>query len=352
MNDSQKALDAPETAASLLREYRERRERFRIFDDFESAISKMSESVERGNETTAEPLKTLGNRLFRICVDAFFLIQVCEWKINYLAEALLHSIEVRNPISLASNTRGVVEHMAALTFVAETLEKLRVGLDGQGSESKINDALNKAETTLKRAYYGRSPKVSGKNEAAPHIESDCLAALEKFVPEIREVYDFLCEYVHPNYGSNLLVSTGQLGKGRLNPPASYHQEIIDRICRYCSLALLTLKNKSVEFTSPIIRLNDMVERCLVKNAKITNAFAKKGAVPQGDGQSKETAFFFKNARTSVEAVELTYRYLQECGVRPTGDKEIGAVEEGFIYDVFPTTEGRLWFKTPAMKFPT
>src|SRR6266540_3237423 len=108
MKESGIGRNATDTAASLLREYKEHREKFRIFDDFEQATSKLRESVERGIETTPEPLKTVTNRVFRICLDGFFLIQVCEWKINYIAEALLHSIETRNPISLASNARGLI----------------------------------------------------------------------------------------------------------------------------------------------------------------------------------------------------------------------------------------------------
>jgi len=55
------------------------------------------------------------------------------------------------------------------------------------------------------------------------------------ITDIGEVYDFLCEYVHPNYGSNALVSTGVLGAGRLNPPADSHRETIDRLLQYCAL---------------------------------------------------------------------------------------------------------------------
>lgn len=215
---------APDDAMRLLREYREHRERFRFLDDFENAMSAMQDSVSKGLELTREPLKTIAQRLFNLSKNGFFLIQVCECKINYLAEALLHAIECRNPVSLANNTRALIEHVAALVFVMQSLERLKDSLDGQGSEKKINEAIAKAEAILKRAYYGKSPKGKDKAEAAPHIESECLPALEKHVPDIREVYDFLCEYVHPNYGSNLLVSTGQLGKGRLNPPPEFYKE--------------------------------------------------------------------------------------------------------------------------------
>ena len=349
MNEPQKPYSPSEAATLLLREYREHRENFRIFDDFDKAMSGMRTSVDEGLGTVAEPLRTVADRLFKISRNGFFLTQLCGLKIGYLAEALQHSIKVGNPLSLASNTRGLIEHLAALMFVTETLEKLRESLDGQGSESKINEALGKAEGTLRRAYYGRSPKASEKGETAPHIESECLAALEKYVPDIRETYGFLCEYVHPNYGSNLLLSTGELGRGRLNPPAEFHKETIDRICRYCSLALLFLRDDAVRISAPPIRLHDLMNRCFVRGAKISSVFGRRDASPVGDGLSQETAFFFPKARTSLEAIDLADRFLKESGIVSTGNREIGGVADGFIYDVFPTSKGRLWFKIPMMK---
>ena len=182
---------APEAAMLLLREYREHRNQFRFLDDFDQAMSRMDDSVSKGLQLTREPLRTIAQRLFNVSKNGFFLIQVCEWKINYLADALLHALESRNPVSLANNTRAIIEHLATLVFVVKSLEKLRESLDGQGSEKKINEAITKAEGILKRAYYGKSPKASGKEEAAPHVESECLAALEEHVPDIRDVYDYL-----------------------------------------------------------------------------------------------------------------------------------------------------------------
>lgn len=350
MSTPEKQYSATEAATLLLIEYREHRQTFRVFDDFENAMTQMRESAERGLCDLDEPLKTVAERLLKICNDGFFLVQVCEWKISYIAEALVHSIERQNPISLANNARALIEHVAALVFIFESLEKLRANLAGQGSELKINEALCKAELTLKRCYYGKSPKLAEKDGAAPHIESECLKAFEHFVPDIFETYGFLCEYVHPNFGSNLLVSTGELGRGRLNPPADFHRDALDRICRYCSLTMLFLRKQPVQLSTPIVQLKDLADRCLAPGVKITSVFAQRAAAPRGDGQSKETAFFFPKARTNIEAVEMSYRYLDEAGIKVLGNKEIGAVADGFIYDVYPTSGGRLWFKIPAMKF--
>jgi hypothetical protein len=352
MNHQQKSSGPGESAAILLREFREHREQFHVLYDFDDAMSGMRQSVEERLGIVSGPLKTVAERLFKISRDGFFLIQVCELKISYIAEALLHSITVENPLSLASNTRGLIEHLAALMLVVQTMEKLGEALEGQGNESKINESLIKAETMLNRSYYGKSPKSGKKDQTAPHIESECIVALKKHIPEIREMYDFLCEYVHPNYGSNLLVSSGELGRGRLNSHAEIHKNTIEKFCNYCVAAMRFLKNDAIRIAAQFHRLNELVDRCLIPGAKISNAFCRRSATPDGDGGSKDTAFFFPRARTPLEEREMCFIFLQESGLMLTANPEIGAFADDFIYEIYPTNKGKLWFKfkMPDMGF--
>lgn len=337
------------TTIRLLLAFREQREAFSVFNDFDTVMQNQTATVESKADSFPESLKRITLRLHQICRNGFFVIQVCEWKIDYLAEAIIHALEANNPLSLANNTRGLVEHISALMFVYETLEDLRNSLDGQGTEGKIEIALNKAESILKRVYYGTSPKSASKSERAPHIESECLDAFQKTMPSIRDTYDFLCEFVHPNYGSNLLVSTGKLGCGRLNPPAEYYRETIDRICRYCMQLMLFLRDNCAHIVKPIINLQDYVNRSLTPGAKVSNVFSRKAAKPEGDGKTKETAFFFPKARTSGETIDMIYRYLRDSGIEETGTMATDYGKDGYLYDVFETTHGKIWFKTPPMK---
>ena len=48
----------------------------------------------------------------------------------------------------------------------------------------------------------------------------------------------------------------------------------------------------------------------------------------------------------LEAVSMIYRYLEAEGIQIIGPKSIGAIEGGFIFDVFPTARGPIWFKDP------
>lgn len=349
MADNQTDYNAAEAATILLRDYRERRQAFHAFDDYDKAMSNMRHTASAKIDKLDEPLKTIATKLFSITDKGFFLFQVCEWKLDYLAEALIHAIDAKNPLALANNARALVEHLAALVAIVEELELLEISLRGQGQEKAINDALGKTEKFIHRGFYGKSPKLTNdKNEQALHV-NDCLRALKKEVADIEDVYDFLCEYVHPNHGSNLLVSTGELGSGRLNPPEEFHRETLDRLRRYCSLCMLFLREGGVQHGSVFIRLQDLLELSFSPNAKVANVFSIKAPQPEGDGKSRDTAFFFPKARTTMEEIKLSHEFLGNEGYN-IQKRENGGVTDEFIYDVYTTDKGTVWFKVTLMKF--
>lgn len=340
--------NAAEAAIVLLTDYRERQQDFHAFDDYDKAMQQMRESASKKVDALEEPLKSIASRLFSITDKGFFLFQVCEWKIDYIAEALIHAIEAKNPIALANNARALVEHLAALVMIVKDLEKLLERLHGQGQEKAIYQAIEKAETFIHRAYYGKSPKVATEtDEQALHV-NDCLKALKEEVADIEDVYDFLCEYVHPNHGSNALVSTGRIASGRLNPPEDFHRETLDRLRRYCSLCMLFLKERGVEHGSVFIKLQNAFELCLAKGARVNNIFAIKAPKPDGDGKTKETAFYFRKARTTLEAITLCYEFLEKEGYKVRG-RQNGGITNGVVYDVYETNQGDIWFKVPTFQ---
>ena len=274
-------------------------------------------------------------------------LKVCGWKIDYIAEALIHSIEAKNPISLANNTRALIEHLAALVATVKELQKLLAKLRGQGQDMSIRNALGKTETFIFRAYYGKSPKVASEtHEQALHV-NDLIKSLKDDVADIEDVYDFLCEYVHPNYGSNALVSTGRLANGRLNPPEEFHRETLDRLRRYCSLCMEFLRERGIEHGSTFIKLQNLFDLCSAKGATVNNVFAIKRPVPDGDGKSKETAYFFRKARTAAEAIELSNEFIENEGYN-VKRRENGGLDGGVIYDVYDTDKGKIWFKMPII----
>lgn len=337
-----------EVAMALLKDFRSRQLQQQLFNDYDATMKRMREKIAGETENLDEPMKSIATRLFSVADQGFFLYAVYHWKIDYLAEALIHAIEAKNPIALANNVRALVEHLAALVLILKEFEKLEQCLHGQGQEAAINIALEKTETFIHRSYYGKSPKVTkDKREQALHV-NDCLVALKEDVADIEETYEFLSEYVHPNHGSNVLVSTGQLASGRLNPPEEYHRETLDRLKSYCSHCMLYLQDRVTERSSVFMMLKDLSDRCLIRGAKVNRVFAIKLPIAEGNGKSKETAYYFPKARTAMEAIKLCYEFLDKEGYEVVG-RQNGGVVDGFVYDIFKTDIGDIWFKVPMVQ---
>ena len=98
---------ATEALKLLLNDYRDRRKEFSIFTDYDISMQRMRGSYGAKIDALNEPLKSIAKQLFEIADKGFFLFQLIEWKIDYLADALLHAIEAKNPQSLANNARSL-----------------------------------------------------------------------------------------------------------------------------------------------------------------------------------------------------------------------------------------------------
>ena len=80
---------------------------------------------------------------------------------------------------------------------------------------------------------------------------------------------------------------------------------------------------------------------------MSSVFSENLPAAFGDGKSKETAFHFKSARTSQEAMKLCYQYLENIGYKVNlTNKQNGGVENGYAFDIWKTDVGTIWFKIP------
>ena len=217
----------------------------------------------------------------------------------------------------------MVEHIATFSAVGQHVDKLVDDLEGQQSEEKILAVLQKSKEFIRRIFYGKKTRgESSRTVQAIHV-NDLLNDLEKEVNKIKDVYEFLCEFVHPNYGSNKLVSTGRLASGKLRPTEEYAKADLDVIRRCCSEGFNYVQCEGYIHHAALGRLHALLDLCFVKGANPSNVFSVKAPKPMGDGKNKRTAYYFKNARTTAEAIKLTYQFFKKSGIGIIGQKEIG-----------------------------
>lgn len=346
MPENTHAYTAKEALVIFINHFLTRQEQIESNKDYDSAMEVTRERFRERVAQLQDPLKSIASQLFEVSDQAHFVFKVLRWKIYYLAQGLQHAVESENPMSLANNTRSLLEHIATISTLGQGIQKLESILAGQQSEKKITDAINDTLAHIQKTYYGVSPKSSTQNQIAGIHVNDSLKDLKKEIENIDELYDFLCEFVHPNYGSNQLVSSGQLASGHLKPSEDYNRELLDQLRRICSYSFVYLEeNLTGHFSAPA-RLQLFLELCFHPGAKLTTVFARRLPQPAGDGRTKESAYFFPKARNSMEAGKMTVQFFEVEGIELTGPKHIGGIENGFIFEKYSTNQGEVWVKMP------
>ena len=164
-----------------------------------------------------------------------------------------------------------------------------------------------------------------------------------YILDIKSGYDRLCEFVHPNYGSNQLVSTGTLGSGSIGHGTTILAPELERafdLIEQC--AKLAQNDFNKEIAHHLGKLSSWIEIASEDGAKLSQVFSTRVAFV-GDGRAKSTALYFQKARTQTEAIEAFYAYL-ETEKLVMHRRQLDAVEEGFLYELVYTDQGVLWVK--------
>jgi len=266
--------------------------------------------------------------------DHFHLSLVGQYKIREVARGISEALISQNETVLFNLTRSLVEHTAALAYQLGTLEKA------------VNEFPKKTEIKVLRATIGQHHQAARllyyNEKAAVHVH-DMIKSLAMRFESARSEYDALCEFVHPNYGSNKLVSSGRLGSGQIR---SHAEELGPELIKIHWLiercAMLVDDDFKKETTFYLTRIGSWIEIACQDGAKLGQVFSVRGAV-SGDGQSKETAVFFKKARTHREAMEAFYNFLKTEKLLMLS-RRTAAVEDGFLFDEVATDKGTRWFK--------
>ena len=347
-------MGVAENIIITLEDYISRAEQDEFLRDHDSRFFGLRASVRNKSAKLKPPLNVIAPRLYYIADHSFYCIELFKYKYYLLAKAMLHGFNEENPLSLANNCRSLLEQVATLSYCMQAVQTMLDGLKDQGAIEKIDVVLSKAEKILQRTYAGEGKKKnSAKQFEAIHVHT-AIDELDKRLKDSISSYDYLCEFVHPNFGNNILVSSGVLGKGKIRSRSNSDENIIK--IASIGVALLVFNNESVGVLYPTLtwRTHHLVELCFTRGAKVVNVFSTKKPLPEGDGLSKETAFFFKNARTAQESMGLSYQYLVDNGhsVSPLNRFNEGIAQidgKTYVYDRWKMKFRDIWFKTPVYK---
>lgn len=83
----------------------------------------------------------------------------------------------------------------------------------------------------------------------------------------------------------------------------------------------------------------------MRNSQDSRTFSLPDPRWVGDGKSKDTAIFFPHAKSQLEHIMMQHAFVRASGIEVVGIRYSPAeADEGYVYDVWPTAQGKLWFK--------
>ena len=326
-----------------IEQYGEVSRRLSELDDLSAHLAPLKQSLSLLPEHKGTHFRHTAERYATALERFMFVSLVCRRKIDAIIQMARYSTEAQNAVAFAQGARSLVEHVAVQAEIARAVSQFGERIEGQTEGPKIHDALSKAEEFLSRCYFGKSPKVEpNRSQQALHI-NDCIATLEAEAVGFSEAYDFLCEFVHPNHGSNSLVSSIDL-KIQINSIViDMNRPEVQRMAEIVLNALAASENLESRGHASVALLGFYAQRFVQSNSKISNIFAARKIKPTGDGKTKETAFFFPGTRDAKESFELWAQYLENRRIEIRG-RQLAAMEGSSAYDLYETTQGQLWHR--------
>ena len=283
--------------------------------------------------------------LCRLKNQYLFLYRIIKTKLTYLMRSMIWALNNDNHLLLALCSRSLIEHIASLSYLIEWTNKILEKIKGNTEYKSINENLEELYTIYRKIFYGtRFFKNEGLVEAM-----NVLTLVDKYlsseVKDVRKWYDYLSDFVHPNFGSNVLVSSGDLGEGIIDPSIEEKKEIIENILQITGIMIKYLNYKVWHFGALGMMIDNYFQKAIHPEITLATLFREASLDYIGDGKSKETAIFFTNAKTHVDHIKMQYYFMQQNGIE-SRMKRIGAIEDNYVYDVHETTKGELWFKVP------
>lgn len=319
---------------SRLMENEELWEHVKDFDALRGNFDSRLPSEEDSSETAQI---TVG--LINLAYEHFYSTLVFRFRTRELARGIFEAEKKRNLMVLFNLARAFMEHTASLAFQNQALEKAVADIERKQDFAQIQQSICKHRGIIARLYYGGNGSPTDAKRFHVNDFLNALAAIDERAPEH---YEALCEFVHPNYKSNLLVSDGVLSAGSIGIPSETMTKELSLVRNVIESCAALDWDMVISGTRHLSMIENWATLINVKGAKLSQVFSVRAA-HTGDGKSKDTAIFFKRARTPVEAIQAFHKYLEQEKITSHG-RRIEDVDSGYLFEIVSTDKGPLWVK--------
>lgn len=311
------------------------------FDELKSRYTSESSIASEGIAGTRDLLQ-------KVMFEQIYFNLLTTAKLKYIYKGASDCFFNENVFGLASFARAALEHTANYAYIIKKLE-LTVGkLTGQNNQNTIEKSLRELSSSYNISYYGTGNRNERKNNKKPVHIHDAIAVLDEYFGTIdtsldidntitphhsflfqesftkdeaierfgisidpypkshivKADYDFLCDFVHPNYGSNFLVSSGSLAEGLIDTPNENIKNLNILFVKKCLRYWFYYKKLLLIDAKLGLNISNWLSRSLKNGAKASRVFSRKTPKYLGDGKTEQTAFTFPNARDYHEEFEM------------------------------------------------
>jgi hypothetical protein len=257
--------------------------------------------------TTKSPEdNSLRDRLIQLLRSSLHMRSVMEAKAALTAAGARVMFGNRNSVCMAHLTRGLLELCAAYAFLSNKLHEAVESLATANGRDKAIRCVERCEAAVSKLYYGSGScedTTVKASKPSQHIKE--ALGLEAYAQ-----YEFLCDLVHPNYGSNTLVSGGTLGEGDISleePPIND----LAHIAQVARDAANDILDKMDRMSGDMDEIHAWITR--LEHEECQAAFARRKAKSAGSGSSAEDPIRFPTARDMKEEKDWALQEISQRG---------------------------------------
>lgn len=341
--------------------------------EYARSFDVMKESYVSEQPHVDEGVAGIRDMLQKVIFEQIYFNLLTAAKLKYIFNGASDCFESENVIGLASFSRSTLEHTATYASTIKKLESTVDKLTGQNNLNTIEDSLKSLSKNYHISYYGTSDEGDKKDTPKPIHIHDAIKDLDNYFGEVdisktenkdspqhsfvfqdtftreeaverfgipiepfpkthvvRADYDFLCDFVHPNYGSNFLVTSGTLAEGLIDTPNEHVRNLNILFVKKCLRYWLYYKELRLLDANANLKLNSWLQRSQKRGAKASRIFSKKVPKYAGDGKTINTAYSFPSARDKVEEFEMFKVLLKDLKARNYQQSIAKAGESGIV----------------------
>lgn len=301
---------------------------------------------------TSESLIEIGKPRGEVCIaliraihQASYLNLVICMKLSELSKLIVYSLNADNYVGLGLGSRSLFEHAASIAYLFHESKKIEEGMALQHEEKRVVSLLDNFTKKLEKLYYGTRYFEQKTNPARPIHVNELMKRLGRDIKGVKNKYAYLCDFVHPNLGINLLISDGGLGCGTVEPEPELVKKLVGGIIELDGDMACYASDTNIDITAIFgLKLRRMCDDLLSSDASLNVILSGQSKnYFSGSGRSRNDPIQFSGVTTYAQYFGALERFLTEHSLNSdTRETKYGAGDDTQNFDVYRKDGKEFW----------